>query len=1050
MTDHVELRRGGYHDSVSLMLVSQQLSAVPGVVAAQVAMATELNVDVVRGMGFAVPPEAQPNDLLVALRADDEGTLSAGLAALDDAIAGLRRTGADGGTGFGEELAPRTLGRAVRRGAADLALVSVPGEHAATEAFDALAEGVPVMLFSDNVPVGAEVALKEAAAARELLVMGPDCGTALVGGVALGFANVVRPGPVGVVAASGTGAQQVMALLDAAGVGVSHCLGVGGRDLSTAVGGRSTRRALSALAADDDTEVVLVVSKPPASEVLAELEAYAVGLGLPVHWATLGAGRPDLTAAVESLLAALGHEAPSWPAWPALTPGSPESLTDPLRPGVGDPAKTGSRGGAGSAASGAGDLSGHRFLRGLFCGGTLADEAMLVAGEALGVGIRSNIPLSPDLALGSDLRARDHVVVDFGDDTLTRARAHPMIDPTLRLERIAVEAADPTCGVLLLDLVLGHGAHADPAPELAGAVASARATARADGRGLPVVVSLTGTAGDPQDLSRTAAALADAGAHVFLSNAQATRHAVSLLTGVPAAPAGRGGPGPHPGGGTPRTGETGASVRAAGGPRLLPLLAQEPVVATAGVGLFADALRAQAVEVTETQWQPPIDGTARDLATVMADTRRVDANALALQRMTDARADLVDVRPASEALGLQRGTFLHAGPPIEWERASGPLRGALVGAMLFEGLADDPEEAEAKLARGDGITLEPCHHRGAVGPMAGVVSPSMWVYELRDDVHGHTSWSTLNEGLGKVLRYGAYGPEVVGRLRWMNTVLGPLLQQAVRSAGRIDVKAIIAQMLQMGDEGHNRNRAGSLMLLRELTPHLIAADGNASDIAEAVRFCGANEHFFLNLGMPACKLSTLAAEGIPGSTVVTTMARNGTDFGIRTSGTGERWFTGPANTPDGLFLGDYGPQDANPDIGDSAITETAGIGGFAMAAAPAIVRFVGGDVPLALRATRTMYDITVGEHPAYQVPILEFRGTPTGIDVALVARTGILPQINTGMAGRVAGTGQVGAGLVTPPQECFTAALAALAEEARRGPAGGAGRGGTSWQDTGA
>ncbi|MGA8977930.1 MAG: DUF1116 domain-containing protein, partial [Pedococcus sp.] len=298
----------------------------------------------------------------------------------------------------------------------------------------------------------------------------------------------------------------------------------------------------------------------------------------------------------------------------------------------------------------------------------------------------------------------------------------------------------------------------------------------------------------------------------------------------------------------------------------------------------------------------------------------------------------------------------------------------------------------------------------------------------RDEVHDHTSWCSLNEGLGKVLRYGAYGPEVVDRLHWMNSVLGPLLQQAVRGAGPVDVKAIIAQMLQMGDEGHNRNRAGSLMLLRELLPSLITADGSSQDIAEAVRFSGANEHFFLNLGMPACKLSTMAAEGIAGSSVVTTMARNGTDFGIRTAGTGDRWFTGPANTPEGLFLGSFGPDDANPDIGDSAITETAGIGGFAMAAAPAIVRFVGGDVPLALRTTRTMYEITVGEHTAYQVPILEFRGTPTAIDVSAVVRTGILPQINTGMAGRLAGTGQVGAGLVTPPAECFTQALAALAD----------------------
>ena len=456
------------------------------------------------------------------------------------------------------------------------------------------------------------------------------------------------------------------------------------------------------------------------------------------------------------------------------------------------------------------------------------------------------------------------------------------------------------------------------------------------------------------------------------------------------------------------------------------LLENDPVVVTAGVSLLADALRDQAVPVTETQWQPPIAGTEGDLARVMGDPRRVAANALAFERMTTAEAMLVDVVPASEALGLERGTFLHAGPPLEWERASGPMRGALIGAVLFEGLADTAEDAEQRLAAGE-FDVEPCHHRGAVGPMAGVVSPSMWVYALRDDVHGHDSWCSLNEGLGKVLRYGAYGPEVVDRLHWMTRVLGPILRQAVRSTGPIDIRAIIAQMLQMGDEGHNRNRAGSLMLLRELLPGMITADASAADVAEAVRFSGANEHFFLNLGMPACKLATRAAEGIPGSTVVTVMARNGTDFGIRVSGTGDQWFTGPANTPEGLFLGDYGPDDAHPDIRDSAITETGGIGGFAMAAAPAIVRFVGGDVPFALRATRTMYEVTTGEHPVYQVPILGFRGTPTGIDVTKVVRTGILPQINTGMAGRVAGTGQVGAGLVTPPEQCFPAALAALA-----------------------
>jgi hypothetical protein len=463
------------------------------------------------------------------------------------------------------------------------------------------------------------------------------------------------------------------------------------------------------------------------------------------------------------------------------------------------------------------------------------------------------------------------------------------------------------------------------------------------------------------------------------------------------------------------------------------LLDGDPTVVATGVSLFAEALRDQAVDVTTVDWRPPLGaghGVEEPLVRVLADPRRAEANATAAARMLAAGARLVDVRPARDALGLEPGTFLHAGPPIDWERASGPLRGALQGAMVFEGLATDPEDAATKLAAG-AAALEPCHHRHAVGPMAGVVSPSMWVFELEDPVHGGRAWCSLNEGLGKVLRYGAYGPEVLDRLRWMSDVLGPLLASAVRStrdAGGIDVKAIVAQMIQMGDEGHNRNRAGTLMLLRELLAPMIDSPFPQADVARAVQFVASNDHFFLNLGMPACKLATDAARDVPGSTVVVAMARNGTDFGIQVSGTGDRWFTGPANTPEGLFLGGYGPDDANPDIGDSAITETAGIGGFAMAAAPAIVRFVGGDVAFALATTRRMYEITVAENPGFGIPVLEFRGTPTGIDVAAVVRTGVLPQINTGMAGRIAGTGQVGAGLVTPPAEIFPAALAALAE----------------------
>src|SRR3954454_15287041 len=329
-----------------------------------------------------------------------------------------------------------------------------------------------------------------------------------------------------------------------------------------------------------------------------------------------------------------------------------------------------------------------------------------------------------------------------------------------------------------------------------------------------------------------------------------------------------------------------------------PLLDREPTVVATGVSLFAEALQAQAVDVRTVDWRPPLgagQGVEEPLARVVADPRRAEANATAAGRMLAAGARLVGVRAAGDALGLEPGTFLHAGPPIDWERASGPLRGALQGAMVFEGLAEDPDDAAAKLASGS-VTLEPCHHRRAVGPMAGVVSPSMWVFELEDPVHGGRAWCSLNEGLGKVLRYGAYGPEVLDRLRWMSAVLGPLLQLAVRrradGTGAVDVRAIVGQMLQMGDEGHNRNRAGTMMLVRELVPELLDLADDAAlpgglrlaDVADAVRFCNGNDHFFLNLVMPACKLAMDAARDVPGSTLVVAMARNGTDFGIQVSG----------------------------------------------------------------------------------------------------------------------------------------------------------------------
>ncbi len=402
------------------------------------------------------------------------------------------------------------------------------------------------------------------------------------------------------------------------------------------------------------------------------------------------------------------------------------------------------------------------------------------------------------------------------------------------------------------------------------------------------------------------------------------------------------------------------------------------------------------------------------------------ANKTALERMMEARPVLRTVATARDVVpGMSDSLLLHAGPPIEWERMSGPLRGAVIGALLFEGLADDEAGATA-LVEGGEVSLEPCHHHGAVGPMAGVISPSMAVYVVENDAHGNRSFSNLNEGYGKVLRYGAYAEDVLAKLRWMNEEMAPILAGALAAIGGIDMKALLAEALHMGDEGHNRNKAGSLLYLKLLAPAIAA--GGAASAERVLSFLGDNALSVLNPVMAAAKAMADAAHGVEGSSVVTTMARNGTDFGIRVSGLGEDWFTAPASTPDGLYFSGFSAADANPDIGDSTITETIGIGGFAMAAAPAIVSFVSGTPKDALTTTLRMYEITLAEHTYFTIPPLDFRGSPTGIDIRKVVELGETPMVNTGIAHREAGVGQVGAGLVRPPAEVFEQAVLAYAD----------------------
>jgi hypothetical protein len=463
-----------------------------------------------------------------------------------------------------------------------------------------------------------------------------------------------------------------------------------------------------------------------------------------------------------------------------------------------------------------------------------------------------------------------------------------------------------------------------------------------------------------------------------------------------------------------------------------PLFSEELRVVNVGLQGFADNIVAAGGNVANLAWSPPAEADTAlgmKLAGMIADPLIDEANREAFGRYLSAQPRLIDVTPAGEsipALAPGERRILHSGPPIPWEEMCGPVKGAIAGAVVYEGWADSPDAAMALAARGE-VDFSPNHEHGAVGPMAGIISPSMPVWVIENTERGNRSYSNMNEGLGKVLRFGANSPEVIDRLRWLGSEFATSMQTAVRGMDDPDLKPLMAQSLHMGDELHNRNSAATGLLFKRLTLALVGSEVEVQAVERALRFIAGNDHFFLNISMAAAKSMSDAAHGVAGSSMVTVMARNGVRFGVRLSGTGDSWFEAPANAVDGLYFPGYSAADAAPDLGDSAIMETNGLGGFAMAASPAIVKFVGGTPADATANSRRMLSITLGANQAFTLPALNFGGTPAGIDARLVVDSGILPIINTGIAHKQAGVGQIGAGVTTAPMACFTSAIEALA-----------------------
>lgn len=988
------VKKNSYQDSINLMLLTNAINALPGVTKSQVMMGTDANKDIFRGAGLLTDEAAaaSPSDMVIVIDSENEETVDGVLAETERFLSDLsvKKDASQLAEVESWDEAIEALPDA------NLALFSTPGEYTAPEIDRALDLGLNVFSFTDNISLDDEVRLKRKAHEKGLMLMGPDCGTGIISSIPIAFTNVVKAGKIGIVGASGTGIQEVTCIIDRLGEGVTHAIGTGGRDLSSAVGAITVMDGIAALEHNDGVKVICVISKPPAKEVRDKVVDLLERCTKPVVAIFLGE-KPEHHLGTVHLAHTL-EETAKIAVDLARGNAIKKNYLEPLGFTCEHP------------------LPEDKTVVGLYSGGTLANEAGMLVSEALDLG-------GVVKEAGYILHAKGYDVIDLGDDVYTQGRPHPMIDPDVRIDYIRKYARDPKCGVILFDVMLGYGCHPDMAGALAPVIKEELERAQAEGRKLYFVGSVTGTEQDPQDYQNSFEELRAVGVHMETSNARAIRYALELkgihLTEADRVVVPYEAPSSEP---VPEPSE---AVRE--------LLDTKPRIINVGVESFNDSLRAYGAKSVQYSWKPMAGGDKHLIRLLQEIAKREDeidaANEVVIGRMRDSQPFLVDVVPArSEIPELNGKVILHAGPPIEYSHMSDPMQGSCVGAALFEGWANNEEDARKLLESGE-VSFRPCHSVHAVGPMGGITTGGMAVLKVVNKLDGTIAYCTMNEGIGKVLRFGAYDQEVIDRLHWMADVLGPVLSAAVRSVpGGLNISPMIAKAITMGDEFHQRNIAASLVFLKTVAPLITALDWDQREKQDVIQFLADTDQFFLNIMMATGKAMVDYARKYEHGCVVTTMARNGENFGIKISGMGDEWFCAPVNTPQGLYFTGYSAKDANPDIGDSAITETVGVGAMAMIAAPGVTRFVGtGGFEDAIRYSEEGEKICISHNPNWTIPTWDFKGTNLGIDIRKVVATGITPTINTGIANKKAGLGQIGAGTVLAPMGCFTKALEAYA-----------------------
>ncbi len=992
------VKKGSYQDSVVLMLLTNEISTIEGVKKVSIMMATPANKDIFKQSGLDTEElmNASANDMVVVADIDDDSLLDTIMEQVEvflkkQSSASEGKKGAESVKSWDKALA--------KMPEANLAVISIPGAYAALEADRALDEGLNVFMFSDNVTIEDEKALKEKAHEKGLAVMGPDCGTGIIQSVPVAFTNNVAPGSIGIIGASGTGIQELTTIIDRLGEGVTNAIGIGGRDLNAKIGGITMMDMIDAMEDDDAVKVLVIVSKPPAKEVRDMISDRLSDFSKPVVTLFVGE-KPEY------------HEENFYHAY---TLDEAARLAVSLVRGKDVPEAE-----IDIDASTFYKAEDKKTIKAYYSGGTLANEAAMLIKDAM------NCEVPPEDIEGYMLQLDGNVVVDLGDDAYTQGKPHPMIDPAKRIECMQEAVDDESTGVVLLDIMLGYGSHADMAGSLIPTIKELQEKADAAGRKVFFIATVCGTRRDYQGYDDAVNKLKEAGVIVCENNKLACRTAIRAIGRDFQEPVKE-----------VRAKKVVKVEKAAPSEKLRALLSEKPRIINIGLKSFAEVVEQFGCEVVQYDWMPPAGGNVELIKTLnfLRHYEGIDElNRAVIAKVVASQPVLKDNVRAKEVIPefAQNGgkVILHAGPPVAYENMPDPMQGSCVGAVMFEEWASTEEEAR-KMLEGGEIQFIPCHHCNAVGPMGGITSPNMAVFVVENETGGNKAYCTMNEGIGKVLRFGAYDEEVVNRLRWMRDVLGPTLGKALRSMENgLAINPLIAKAVAMGDEFHQRNIAASLAFLKEVAPIITAMEMDEKDRYDVIKFLADTDQFFLNIMMATGKAVMDDARKDGDGTIVTAMCRNGYEFGIRIAGMGDEWFTGPVNTPQGLYFTGYDAEDACPDMGDSAITETFGVGGMAMIAAPAVTRFVGaGGYEDALRTSNEMTEICIDRNPNFTVPTWNFQGICLGIDARLVVEKGITPVINTGIANKVAGRGQIGAGTVHPPIECFEKAVRAYAKK---------------------